>query len=392
MPVPAVCSVAAVLLAAFPLYFVCAKLTVCVSYALTAICAVRCFIGIGLSVSLRLSAVAIGLAVVGILYLAFMFFIRRRVHIVSPLIATSMSYLSSSDAVVFAPLFLLLAGVAACLFVVVGVLFAYGIGQPAIDRTHRKLSVVKHGSLNATVILFPFVGIWMLEFIAAWVRSSVAYIVASSYFRRRIPSFGEALAKVQAFHTGTLFFGSFAVLLLENVSVFLRILGNTIKSKQGVFVKFLFKCVISICFCMVQFVGEVNRLSFVFTAMKGLSFWDGCVEAMESLKIDTVLSIDLLMHSVFLSVRVLITVVTAIVTYLSADALGLAIPWIPVGAILVLVYIALAAVDVTVEASSETVLVCLCEDAKDGGLYGPECLQGVTAWLREKLSVRSYKA
>jgi hypothetical protein len=148
----------------------------------------------------------------------------------------------------------------------------------------------------------------------------------------------------------------------------------------------------SVCFCIVQFVGEVNRLSFIFTALKGLSFWDGCLEAAGALKIDSVLSIDLVLHNVFLSVRLFITVVTVIVTYLYAESLELAIPWIPVAAIPALVYIALGAIDVTVGTSSETVLICLCEDAKDGGLYSPENLQDVTTWLKEKLSVRSYKA
>jgi hypothetical protein len=116
------------------------------------------------------------------------------------------------------------------------------------------------------------------------------------------------------------------------------------------------------------------------------------MEAAAALKIDSVLSIDLLLHNVFLSVRLFITLVTAIVAYLCADAIELAIPWVPIAAIPALVYISLSAIDVTVGASSETVLICLCEDAKEAGLYSPECLQDVTTWLREKLSVRTYEA
>jgi hypothetical protein len=388
----AVYAVIGALVAAFPLYLICARMTVCLSYASTVVMGILAVLGLSASLYFHLYTLALTIVIGGTLYFVITFLVKRRIHIISPLISTSLSYMTSSKTAIIAPLFVIVTGIIAFSFTVLGVLFAYGIGQPAIDKSHKKLSVVKHNSLNATVLLFPFVGIWMLEFFIAWARSSIALVVSSNYFKRRVPSFVEALSVMAGFHSGTLFFGSFAVLLLENFSILLQIVGSTIKSTQSVFVKFLCKCVMSVCFCIVQFVGEVNRLSFIFTAMKGFSFWDGCKEAAEALKIDSVLSIDLLLHNVFLSVRLCITAVTAIITYLYVDTLELAIPWISIAAIPALVYIALAAIDVTIGTSSETILVCLCEDAKDEGLYSPECLQDVTTWLKEKLSVRSYKA
>jgi hypothetical protein len=63
-----------------------------------------------------------------------------------------------------------------------------------------------------------------------------------------------------------------------------------------------------------------------------------------------------------------------------------------IAAIPALVVIALAAINVIVGTSSETILICLCKDAKDGGLSFSENPQDMTTWLKEKLSVRSFKA
>jgi hypothetical protein len=377
---------------AFPFYLICAKVSIIVTYASAIIVLCIALTAGGLLIWLHHFFSAAAVSLLTILYFVLIYFLKRKIHVLSPLIGTSLKLLSSSNASLLSAFFILIAGLIGFAFAVTGVLFAIGVGDPKVAGDGNQLHVVQHGSLHLTAFVFPFLGVWLTEFCVAWARTAISCVVASGYFNHIVPSFLEALGLMGYFHSGTLAFGSFAVLLLENLSVFFQLIGSSVKNTPSFFVRFVGKCVLSCCFCLVQFVGEIHRLSFVFTAMKGVSFWDGCKEAAAALKIDSVLSVDILLHNVFLSVRIFVTMITAAATLIYVKNLELVMPWIPMAAIPTVVYIALSAIEVTMGASSETILICLCEDAKAEGIYAPSDLEAVLKWMQEAVGKQSFNA
>jgi hypothetical protein len=90
-----------------------------------------------------------------------------------------------------------------------------------------------------------------------------------------------------------------------------------------------------------------------------------------------------LIKNVFLSVKLFITGLAVIATYVYADKVELLVNWVPVVAVPMVVYVAMSAMEVTIEASAETVLMCLCEDVGEG-LYTPNDLEDVAKWLQKK--------
>lgn len=322
-------------------------------------------------------------------YVVFSFFVKRRVHVIAPLMTASFSFLKKHKTLFFVPFIIILVTAVVACVAGFGTLMSLGLGTPDSQNGYR---LVKHKSLSATTLIFPLMGVWVSEFFVAWIRTAVSLIIASSYFQQEIPNLWTALSELMHFHAGTFFFGSFAVFLLENISLLFQFIRSTMSRTQNMFVKFLCKCVMMCAFCLIQFVGEINRLSFVFTAMKGMSFWAGCKHAAKTLKIDTLFSIDMLLHNVFFSVRIIITFAVAVLTFGYAERLELLLPWIPLAAIPTTVYLALSAIDVTIGTTSETILMCLCEDAKDEGIYAPKDLQVVLEWLKEKVTNNVFDA
>lgn len=318
-----------------------------------------------------------------VLSVFYLIFKHKKMNMMAPLMKSAFKFMGRTPATWTAPIFILFFCSAAIIFAIVGVLFTLGVGEPI--KSGNMLKLQRHHSLNATVVCFPLVGAWVLEFILTWTRSAMSYIITSMFFNKGTPTFVDSLGFMGRFHSGSMFFGSFVVFLFQGISTLFIAIRKMMNQTNNTFVKFIAKCVITVCFCLIQFVGEVNRLSFVFTAMKGVSFWDGCKQAIKALDLENVLTLDLLIHNLFLSARLVLTGIVAIITYFYTSQLQLLVPWIPCAAIPLLVYLALSAIDVTLGASTETILICICEDAKTtGGMYTPKDLQEPFQWLLEK--------
>ena len=374
---------------AFPMCFCVGKLAVVIAHVSTVL-----IVGVELVIAALLYYIgwdysASSILVSAALYLVYVFFVRRRLHIIAPLMTSSFKVLMKEKTLFLVPfLIITLTGIIAAVSGF-GALMSLGLGTPDAKNGYR---LVKHKSLSVTTFVFPLCGVWLSEFFVVWFRSAIALIISSYYFRHPVPSLKTALLELIKYHSGTFTFGSFAVFLLENISLFFQFINSTMSRTQNGFVKFLCKCIMMFAFCLIQFVGEINRLSFVFTAMKGMSFWSGCKYAAKTLKIDTMFSVDMLLHNIFFSVRVVITFAAAMATYAYAQQLELLVPWIPLAAIPTAVYIALSAIDVTLGTSSEAILMCLCEDAKGDGIYTPKDLEEVLNWLREKVTKNVFEA
>lgn len=332
---------------------------------------------------------AIFLCIVGSIYIVFFIFLRSKINSIKPILLSSLSLLQKNKSLFVLPfliMFLIFIVIAISIF---GFVFSKGVSEPI--PTVNGLRQNQHNSLSLTTAMFPVLGVWLVEFILSWARSAVALVISSTYFQKNAPTITEALALMAHFHSGTLFFGSFVIFCLEQMSNFFNFLKQTMKESKSPFVKFTCKCTLNICFCCVQFFGEVNRLSTVYTAVKGLSFWDGCKKASSALKIQSVLSIELIIHHLFLGIRLLLSFATLVAVFVYQQQLALYFPLIPILWIPITVYIALASIDVTFSASSDTILMCLCEDAKTDGFHGPKDLEGIVNWLKEHVVQETFK-
>ena len=364
---------------AFPCYFLCAKFSMAIIYLLLLSVGFGSLflIAKGLySHSFALVANVLGLAIT---YIFILLYIKRRIHVIGPMITSAFKYLLKAKAVFFLPLFLIFGSILILLFVIFGILFTDGVGQPI--ASYSSIKIEQHPSLKITKFLFPFLGFWFIEFLFVWVRFAVSFITGSLYFKHRVPSVPESLKITLKYHSGTIFFGSFVVFFLEALSVFFTACKKWLKKSKNSFVKFICKCILNLCFILVKFISEINRLSFVFTSIEGVSFWDGCKKATKVYQNDSLLSISLLMHNIFFGARLIVALLACIFTYRYAE--GLMKPLLPVFTIPFFVYFTLSAVDTIISSSTQTVLICMLEDAKEDGAYAPKELKSIMSWLKE---------
>lgn len=332
---------------------------------------------------------AIILCIICSIYVLYFIFLRSKINSIKPILLSSLTLIQKNKSLFLLPILILFFVFVIIAISTYGFIFAQGVSEPIpiVNGLRQK----QHKSLSLTTAMFPILGVWLIEFILSWARSAIALIISSSYFQKNAPTITEALALMAHFHSGTLLFGSFVIFCLEQMSNFFNFLKQTMKYSKSQFVKFLCKCILNVCFCCVQFFGEVNRLSTVYTAVKGLSFWDGCKKASNALKIQSVLSIELIINHLFLGIRLLLSFATLVAVFVYQQQLALYFPLIPILWIPITVYIALASIDVTFSASSDTILMCLCEDAKTDGFHGPKDLEGIVNWLKEHVVQETFK-
>lgn len=385
----AIISIISFIIISIPVYFVIIKEISIISIILMVFISVLCAGSAIYEFYSKNYIFGIILCIVGCIYLLFFLFLRSRINSIKPILVTSLSLILQNKSLFVIPFLIMFSVFIIAMVSIFGFIFSKGVSEPIpiVNGLQQK----QHKSLTLTTAMFPVLGIWLAEFMISWARSAIALIISSSYFQKHTPTITEALALMAHFHSGTLFFGSFVIFCLEQMSNFFNFLRQTMKETKSPFVKFTCKCTLNICFCCVQFFGEVNRLSTVYTAVKGVSFWDGCKKAANALKIQSVLSIELIIHHLFLGIRLLLSFASLVAVFIYQQQLALYFPLIPILWIPMTVYIALASIDVTFTASSDTILLCLCEDAKTDGFHGPKDLEGIVNWLKEHVVQETFK-
>lgn len=333
--------------------------------------------------------VAIVFFVISIIYLLFFFFLRKKINFIKPIFNATFLFLKQNKSLLFVPLFILFSLIVIAFFSIFGFVFSCGVSEPTPIK--RQLKQARHNSLSVTTIMFPVVGVWLFEFVLMWARSAICLIISSSYFQSNAPTFQQALALMSHFHSGTFFFGSFVVFIFENLSNLFSFLRQAMKETKSPFVKFLCQCSIKCCFCCIQFIGEINRLSTVYTAIQGVSFWDGCKKASKALQIESLLSVELIINHIFLGIRLFLSFLALLAVFVYQQQIVLYFPMVPILWIPFTVYIALAAIDVTFSASTDAILVCLCEDAHTDGMHGPKDLENIFNWIKEKVAQETFR-
>lgn len=378
----------------FPLSFICAKFAKFIAYTLIFIVAGSTAYFTYQSIKYKAYPILFDTLFFGITYLILLFYIKKRLNIISPLLTCSFKFMYKAKTMFLAPLFLIILSSLVFLFTLLGILFTNGVVKYDINTNifTDSIKTEQHSSLFMTKFLFIFLGIWMLNFLFVLVRISISYIITTVYFNHPIPTFWESLKKILRYHTGTVFFGSFVCFCLEAISTFFVYIQKWLEKTKNSFVKFILKCLLNVCFILVRFVEEVNSISFVYTALEGVSFWDGCKKASNLFKIDSILSIDILMRNILFGARLIVASCSAIATYFYVRDLSLLRNHVAIVAVFVIVYFVLKTIDAVISPAAQTILVCLLEDAKDEGAYAPNEMKNIMVWLRERVGFNSNRA
>ena len=124
---------------------------------------------------------------------------------------------------------------------------------------------------------------------------------------------------------------------------------------------------ISITIVITKIAGDINRLSFVFTALKGVSFWDSCKLATDAMTDFHFAMIEIVIHDVFWFIRACVSCVCAAIAYTLAGSIGLFKPSIFIILTWVSIYGTITMIECILFASCEAILVCVREDAHTNG-------------------------
>ena len=333
-------------------------------------------------------ALGIIIAVFGSAFLFCTVYLYKQSKIIGQIIYESFQILKRNKSLLLAPILVFLLVFLAVMFSIFGIIFSKSVCDPILENGHIYLK--QHKSMIITTILFPAAGIWFIEFVFLWVKTAIAIIISSEYFQENATSFPAALALIANFHSGTMFLGSLLVLILEHLSNFFNLIRKTMNTTKSVFVKFICICILKSCFCCIQLFGSINKYSYVYTAVKGVSFWEGCNYAANALDLNSIFTLEKFLNNLFLCVRLLLSLITLIAVFIYQIKIELLIPSIPIIWIPLTVYLALASLDITICTATETVILCLCEDGKSNGFYGPKDLENAAKWIREKISKDSF--
>ncbi|XP_026997255.1 choline transporter-like protein 2 isoform X1 [Tachysurus fulvidraco] len=123
-----------------------------------------------------------------------------------------------------------------------------------------------------------FLFFWCANFVTALGQMTLAGAFASYYWAFNkshdmpacpvFASFGRALR----YHTGTLAFGSLILAIVQVIRVLLEYLDHKLKVAQNKFAKFLLCCLKCCFWCLEKFIKFINRNAYIMVAIYGKNF------------------------------------------------------------------------------------------------------------------------
>uniref|UniRef100_A0A3Q3W290 Choline transporter-like protein n=1 Tax=Mola mola TaxID=94237 RepID=A0A3Q3W290_MOLML len=123
-----------------------------------------------------------------------------------------------------------------------------------------------------------FLFFWCANFVTALGQMTLAGAFASYYWAfvkpDDIPAFPlfSALGRSLRYHTGTLAFGSFIISIIQIIRVFLEYLDHKLKGAQNKFARFLLCCLKCCFWCLEKFMKFINRNAYIMVAIYGKNF------------------------------------------------------------------------------------------------------------------------
>uniref|UniRef100_A0A671XPZ3 Choline transporter-like protein n=1 Tax=Sparus aurata TaxID=8175 RepID=A0A671XPZ3_SPAAU len=132
------------------------------------------------------------------------------------------------------------------------------------------------------LILFQFYNVflffWCANFVTALGQVTLSGAFASYYWAFKkpedIPAYPifASLGRALRYHTGSLAFGSLILSLVQVIRVFLEYLDHKLKGAQNKFAKFLLSCMKCCFWCLEKCIKFLNRNAYIMIAIYGKSF------------------------------------------------------------------------------------------------------------------------
>ncbi|KAM7393746.1 hypothetical protein PAMP_020595 [Pampus punctatissimus] len=123
-----------------------------------------------------------------------------------------------------------------------------------------------------------FLFFWCANFVTALGQVTLAGAFASYYWAFKkpedIPAFPifSSLGRALRYHTGSLAFGSLILSLVQVIRVILEYLDHKLKGAQNKFAKFLLSCMKCCFWCLEKCIKFLNRNAYIMIAIYGKSF------------------------------------------------------------------------------------------------------------------------
>ncbi|XP_012720290.2 choline transporter-like protein 5-A [Fundulus heteroclitus] len=134
-----------------------------------------------------------------------------------------------------------------------------------------------------------FIFLWLVNFVLALGKCTLAGAFASYYWAKRkpkdIPSCPVYSSFIRAirYHTGSLAFGSLILAMVQMVRIVLENLNHKLKGSQNALSRFLLRC-LSCCFCCLEnFIKFLNTNAYIMIAIYGQNFCRSSREAFDLL-------------------------------------------------------------------------------------------------------------
>ncbi|CAL8388642.1 unnamed protein product [Arctogadus glacialis] len=130
-----------------------------------------------------------------------------------------------------------------------------------------------------------FLFFWCANFVTALGQVTLAGAFASYYWAfkkpEHIPAYPifASLGRALRFHTGSLAFGSLILSLVQIVRVLLEYLDHKLKGAQNRCAKFILSCMKCCFWCLEKFIKFINRNAYIMIAIYGKSFCPSAKDA-----------------------------------------------------------------------------------------------------------------
>ncbi|XP_024861851.1 choline transporter-like protein 2 isoform X1 [Kryptolebias marmoratus] len=139
------------------------------------------------------------------------------------------------------------------------------------------------------LILFQFYNVflffWCANFVTALGQVTLSGAFASYYWAFKkpddIPAFPifSSLGRALRYHTGSLAFGSLILSLVQVIRVILEYLDHKLKAAQNKFAKFLLSCLKCCFWCLEKCIKFLNRNAYIMVAIYGKNFCSSARDA-----------------------------------------------------------------------------------------------------------------
>jgi len=257
------------------------------------------------------------LAVVDLIILLIILFLRKRIQIAVEIIDQASKAVGSMMTTLFYPLVTFVLSIITLGFWVLTALFLASSGQPVykfISETNATLNgqscngsstevlpagvkceFIEYGGeslFHKNVIwlqaIMLFGVIWIMNWILALGQCTLAGAYSSYYWAWNKPSdipyfplyssFGRSLR----FHTGSLAFGSFIIAVVQVIRIMLEYIDHKLKKSENKVAKFIMCCLKCCFWCLENFIKWLNRNAYIMVAIYGKNF---CASAKDAFKL-----------------------------------------------------------------------------------------------------------